>query len=384
MSEEAKTLEQTVGTKARYGGDFVLKEQVTHEAFTHVNASWLTKCKTFESMLKDAREFAERCEDIIGVGMKGVKFFGGEAKFGGKSYEIAPDALGQFCYYGEVPARYMTKLMELGNFGLFDANMNAGMLRASEDREAFMRTYKNGERRFLRAVLSDQYAVINNLPVIETLAELIPGGRVSHLRWDGDTFRANILIPDTMRTENDSDYGGGISVLNNETGRYPYLQRPFLFRAICFNGNVWDRADGFEFTRYHKGTIDWNDFREGVTLNLARQIPLVHENIMKVLALKDIGIRSDEQRQAIVHIGDVNRMSNKLCQAWHEGVKAEGWNSAFGLVQGLTRAAQLQTLTSQELMETLSTRLIEGNWDRLLSSARGVDESTVEKVLVLS
>ena len=235
--------------------------------------------------------------------------------------------------------------------------------------------------------------LLNNLPVIETLAQLIPGGRVSHLAYDGDTLRANILIPDTLRKEDDSDYGGGISVLNNETGRYPYVQRPFVFRSICFNGNVWDRADGIEVRKYHKGDINWNDFREAIVLNLQRQIPLVHENIAKVLGLKNIPLSEMEIQQAIVTVGERERMTNKLCQAWHEGFKTEAANtkpgsksvllSAFGVVQGLTRAAQVGNLEGQEMMETLSAKLVDGNWDRLMTAARMTDADKVQKVLAL-
>ena len=233
---------------------------------------------------------------------------------------------------------------------------------------------------------------------------------MSHLSYNGDTFRANILIPDTVRKESDSDYGGGIGVLNNETGEFTYRQRPFVFRAICFNGNIWDRADGFEFNRRHIGTIDWAEFRKVMIMNLQEQIPLVQKNIEKVLALKGIPITQQEIEGTIVYLGKRQTMTDKQVRGWYDCFKVELQDaydkvegsfalkeqstidraannlndviSPFGIVQGLTRSAREGSLEAQEMMEAYSARLIDENWDKVLSAVRATtDQEKVEKVL---
>ncbi len=76
------------------------------------------------------------------------------------------------------------------------------------------------------------------------MRKLIPGGRLSHWRGDADTLWGNVLIPDTIRQESDSDYGGMVSIGNSEIRERRITSRPSVFRAICFNGCIWDREAG--------------------------------------------------------------------------------------------------------------------------------------------
>ena len=243
----------------------------------------------------------------------------------------------------------------------------------------------------LRAILSSRYGVINNLPLIETLSDIIPGGRVSHLFYNGDTLRANILVPDSIRQESDSDYGGGLSVMNNETGQLPMSSRPFVFRAICFNGNIWDRADGTEYSRKHLGDIDWTDLRKKLILNVQTQIPLALESIQRVLNLKGIPVSEEDIRKAIVYIAKREGITQTAAKDWYASYRIELASastakeivSAFGVVQGLTRSAQNQEIGLQELMETLSGKLVDSNWDKLFTVSRNeVSQEEIEKVLL--
>jgi len=396
---ENKTLAEKAGKKDSYEGDFVLESQKTHEAFTHVNEDWLKKSPTFEQVLKQGKEYQERFEDIDGKTLGALSSSEGRLSFGklGKStggIHLTDHAASQLGTALDIPGRYLRTLLDEDK-ELFDHNVNR-RVKSLDSKEAeaekFLRFRKNEDgSRTLRALLTSRYAVINNLPIIETLNDIVPGGRASHLHYDGDTFRANILIPDTLRKEDDSDYGGGISVINNETGRFAYRQRPFVFRAICCNGNVWGRKDGFEFNRRHLGTIDWKEFRKSVILNLQKQIPLVQENINKILALKGIPVTEQDIQQAIVYVGRREQLTKGVQIGWYQGFQTElkaaksakDILSAFGLVQGLTRTAQEQPGETQELLETLSARLTDGNWDRTFVAARNAVEADVaKKVLV--
>lgn len=416
LSENAKK-----GQGKQFAGDFVLKEQQTGKGFSHVSQKWLDKTLSFDEMLKKGREFQARCKDIDGLNLHDLQSMYARIRITTLG-EATPTehAHKQMCSFLGLPAEYLSRLSTVDN-ALFDDNFNCAVDRANlarlsydkecavaetnktakperpihMDREVFLRLVedKNGNS-VIRAMLSSKYAVINNLPIIETLADILPGGRVSHLHYDGDTLRANILVPDCLRAEDDSDYGGGISVLNNETGRFMYRSRPFVFRAICMNGNIWDRADGVEFNRRHLGTIDWAEFRKQVVLNVQRQIPLVQANIEKVLALKGLPVTQQEIEQAIVYVGRKERLTLGQTRSWHRGWGTEvslggsadsvvKLHSAFGIVQGLTRGAQEHEFEAREMMETLSARLIDGNWDRVMVAARN-DVSADEAKEVLA
>lgn len=381
---DTKTLSEKAAEKHQgvFAGDFVLNTQKTHEAFTHVNKTWLQKCLTFGQAIKTAQDFQREHKDLEGITVGELVIRNGQVEIPGYGVvSLSDQAVSQLGLRSDVPATYLKKILPVDT-ELFDANVTKGLLRnEATEAETFLRVREkaSGEK-ILRAILSDRYGVINNLPVIETLGDIIPGGRISHLNYDGDTFRANILVPDALRAESDSDYGGGISTLNNETGRFPYRSRPFVFRSICFNGNIWDREDGVEFSRRHLGKLDWNEFRKNAVLNIQRQIPLAVQHIDEVLALKKVPVSQVEIEQAIIYLGRREKLTQELARDWYEGFKVElaaaksskDILSAFGVVQGLTRTAQKdRTLEVQELLETLSAKLIsKTNWDRTLSVAR--------------
>lgn len=381
QAKEKKGNEVTAGDQLRES-----QKNELHQAFTHVNKEWIKQTKTFEELLKEAKEFQSLCKDVGGLELNQLSAKDGKilAQSKNASFTMKPTkhSMTQLCSRLGLPSSYMQSLIEEDQ-GLFDINYNRTkdrlVLNKNPDvnKEVFLRLKTEGETYKLRAVLSSRYAVINNLPVIETLNDIIPGGRVSHQFYNGDTFRANILIPESIRTESDSDYGGGISVLNNETGQLTFRSRPFVFRHVCWNGNIWDKAEGIELTRKHIGNINWKEFRRNLVLNLNEQIPLVQERIDKVLSLKGLPVTEQDIEKAIIYVGQKEKLTQEVMRDWNVGVQQERTqsgkeliNTAFGIVQGLTRSAQRQDIEVQDLMETLSGRLVESKWDRLLSSAK--------------
>lgn len=155
-----------------------------------------------------------------------------------------------------------------------------GFRRRPADKDYLWRTRADGT---LRAVLSTQYAAVDNRWYVETLSRLIPGGRLSHWRGDADTIYGNVLIPDTVREEQDSDYGGMLSVGNSEIGERRVSSLPSVFRAICMNGCIWGREVGKGIKRIHRGTIDLGELYQSIKLNLEAQIPLLPSGIDKLL-----------------------------------------------------------------------------------------------------
>jgi len=393
---DAQALEAKTGPNS---GDAIREYQKDqlHEAFTHVNKGWIKQCETFPSIMKKAQDMQALMKDVGGMKVSDLRADGGllselTAKLG-KQVSVTDHSLRQLGVYADVPGRYLERLLAVKEYDLFDTNVNAGLKRHEKpEKELFLR-FKEGEKSMdLRAILSSRYGVINNAPLIETWADILPEGRCSHLKYDGDTLRMNILVPDTIRQEDDSDYGGGISVLNNETGRFAYRQRPYVFRHICFNGCVYDQFNGKELNRKHLGTIDWKEFRKAVIMNFHRQIPIAQERIEKVLSLKGMPVSEQDIQQAIVYIGQREKFPVQAMQDWYSGFKVElataktpkNVLSTFGLVQGLTRSAQVQeSIDGQEMMEVLSAKLVESKWDKVLTAARSSVESDDAKAILI-
>ena len=120
----------------------------------------------------------------------------------------------------------------------------------------------------IRAIVSERYGVIDNHEAMEIIANSLPSlddALASHIFNDGDDIYGNILLPDHMKSEPDSDYGVGIAFKNSEIRNSTFRISPFLFRAICLNGMIWGRQNSnITVNQKHLGKIDLVELQEQV------------------------------------------------------------------------------------------------------------------------
>ena len=95
-----------------------------------------------------------------------------------------------------------------------------------------------------------------------------------------------MLIPDTIREESDSDYGGMLSIGNSEIGERRISSMPSIFRAICMNGCIWDQTAGKGINQVHRGKIDLDQLFLVIKENLEVQIPLLPQGIERLLGTR--------------------------------------------------------------------------------------------------
>ena len=277
--------------------------------------------------------------------------------------------------------------------GAIDRELCLHMLRrhlkvAGMDKEYMFRTYDDGT---MRTMVSDQYAVIDNGWYLETLQSLFKSmnvqeePRLSHWRGDEDTIYGNLLIPDTVREEPDSDYGGMLSLSNCEIGRRSWSQYPSVFRAICCNGCIWDRESGDIIKRRHRGKIVLDDLRSALLTNLNTQIPLLASGIDQFLAMKDKKVELP-LKNIFATIGMLGKFSfglkgqvNKIVEEFTEH-EMENVN-AFGVVNAITRAGQAYDPSEWVRFDEFAGQLISTNlWDKVTNNAKSVTAKELEKV----
>lgn len=217
--------------------------------------------------------------------------------------------------------------------------------RIDQQKERLFRTWDDGT---LRAVLSDQYIIINNRWLLDAIAEFIPGGVLSHWFGDADEIYGNVLIPDTIREEKDSDFGGMLSIGNSEIGTRRISSRPSVFRAICMNGCIWDQEEGKALNRIHKGKdVDFVELREAIRQNLEEQIPLLPQGIERVLGLRAFGQgdtpTANMMAQAAIDFTLTKEQVSKVWNGYMQEIdllgKEEG-KTAYGFMNSFTRAGQ--------------------------------------------
>jgi hypothetical protein len=258
--------------------------------------------------------------------------------------------------------------------------LNNGKRRVNADKVFRFRTYGD----VLRAMLSSDYAPVDNSWYIETLSELLPNGRVSHWRGNADTIWGNILIPDSIRQEDDSDYGGMVSIGNCEIGIRVVEQYPSLFRAICMNGCIWDQTSGYHLRRVHRGrSLNLDSLRVEMKDNINKQIPLVDSVIINFLRLRERKIEAPLKQVFVLMAEDWKLQKSELPGIVNAFVDFESDNkSAFGMVNAITRFGQ--TLEPARWFEFDNiggaiSKMDEKKWNNFNERAKMVEKEKIEK-----
>lgn len=259
--------------------------------------------------------------------------------------------------------------------------------RVDQDKPRLFRTWTDGT---LRAVLSEQYAIVNNVWFLEVLKKLIPGGLLSHWRGDADTIFGNVLIPDTIREESDSHYGGMLSVGNSEIGLRRILSMPSVFRAICMNGCIWEQEKGVAVNQVHRGEIDHAALEANIAKNLQAQIPLLSDGINQVLGIRQYKMGDVGTLNVIAQFFKDYSLpkshSAKFLGMYsiEEGILGNEVRTAFGLQAALTRLGQEydnETWVKYDQIAGHVAALTPDRWSGMLNRAKTLDSKDIEKSL---
>ncbi len=252
----------------------------------------------------------------------------------------------------------------------------------------------------IRAIVSERYGVIDNHEAMQMVANSLPSldeALASHLFNDGDDIYGNILLPDYMKSEPDSDYGVGIAFKNSEIRNSTFKISPFLFRAICLNGMIWGRMNSeINVNQRHMGKIDLGDLQLQVTQ--AIQVALTQGNDMLTLLGYAKKVKVQNPLATIAQLARDNKMTVEQGKLWHKGYldslhEAKGdvhENTAFGIINGLTRSAQDYNGATREQMETTASLIlapaidsdlqaISKRWGLIDDRAKQLEEKTIKQ-----
>ncbi len=228
----------------------------------------------------------------------------------------------------------------------------------------------------VRAIVSERYGVIDNSEAMEMVANALPSLKdalASHLFNDGDDIYGNILLPDYMKSEPDSDYGVGIAFKNSEIRNSTFRISPFLFRAICLNGMIWGRMNSdINVDQRHMGKIDLDTLQVKVTQVI--KVALTQGNDMLTLLGYAKQVKVTNPVAVIAQLTRDEKMTIEQGKLWHKGYldslhERHGdvhENTAFGIINGLTRSAQDYTGSTREEMETLASKILAPSIDSSL------------------
>lgn len=252
----------------------------------------------------------------------------------------------------------------------------------------------------IRAIVSERYGVIDNHEAMDIIANSLPSlddALASHIFNDGDDVFGNILLPDHMKSEPDSDYGVGIAFKNSEIRNSTFRISPFLFRAICLNGMIWGRQNSnITVNQKHLGEIDLVELQAQV--KVAIKVALSQGNDMLTLMGYAKQVKVNDPLATIALLARDNKMTIEQGKLWHKGYldSLQERNgdvhdkSAFGIINGLTRSAQDYTGATREQMETTASLIlapaidsslqeISKRWGMIGERAKQMGEKTINQ-----
>lgn len=327
----------------------------------------------------------------------------------GKEYVPTTHCLKQMATWMHVPHGFLKSMTQ----PVINANGSVKFERDQQDMEVLLTAFKNGVRnkrvdpekefRFrtytdgtLRAMLSDRYAIIDNVWYLEQLKNIfsdIGGDEPRLFQWRGnaDTLYGSLLLPDTITDENDSDYGGMISLSNCEIGTRRLGQFPALFRSICTNGMIFGLASGSKIHQKHLGDIDLQKLAVRIEANLKTQLPIIKSGVTRFLSMKDrkfdVRLRA-RLSYAFAQLAVDNTLSYgqkgqavSILQEFDQYEKSD--YNMFGMVNAVTRAAQRYGNDEWTRLETIGGDLMEmtdNQWSGFNHRALAMDKKVHDKV----
>ena len=361
----------------------------------NAHKTWIKKCLTFDQAMEAMQRSVEEREDIA-CQVKDVDAVVGDGgdfyiTVDGRNLKPTQWAISQLtARTSEIPLSIISNILARPNFDWEDANICVNIVRnelrrCDKDKNLKIRTYTDGT---LRAVLSDKYQAIDNRWYLETINKIIPDSLFSHWRSDDDTIYGNVLIPNSFIDygEDDSDYGGMVSIGNCEIGNRKMSQIPSVFRSICMNGCIWDKVSGMDFSRKHIGKINFSDLSDKIRKNIEQQLPLVPDIVRQFLSTKGMEA-TGSMKKILAGVCNEFSMTKKQSQEVLSQYVAHEMadKNMFGVINSITRAGQKFDNVVWNKFDHIAGELAnttESKWKSSVDYYNSLPDKFVEEVFV--
>lgn len=396
-----------VGSEAtKQAGSFVYTSQgtATEQGFSHVSKYWYPKTMSYEQGLEQLETGKALTEDLMAT----VKEMVPTVENGscvlrykdGRTFRPTEHCVSQMGNWADTGTWFVMSLLrnpednkgnqlysrDAGDAATLAMALTNGFRRLDPNKKFLFRTRKDGT---LRAMLTERYAIVDNRWFVERLRQFIPGGRLSHWKGDSDTIYGNVLIPDTIREEKDSDYGGMLSVGNSEIGERRVSSLPSIFRAICMNGCIWGQTKGEGIRQVHRGKINLESLALEIKENLNKQIPLLPQGIDKFLNTRSYAWDGASAKVVIAQLSKDYTFSKKQATATllayneERAVTPDLATTLFGVTNAVTRAAQKFSPAEWVKFDEVGGRLAnmkKDEFNHMITKAKHLKEKEVEDV----
>ena len=261
---------------------------------------------------------------------------------------------------------------------------------ANEGKKRMLRFRHDDGENSIRSILTESYNCISHLFLAEQLRKYCghKDTLISHFAESkfetsgGDFCKFNAIIPDSMRVEEDSEYGGMIGVVNGEVGNARFKVMPSIFRSICINGCIWGSTsqEKFKISQVHKGQTDLEELGYKIGYNCSRAIPLLPvagDDLLrtKILSCEIVG----QEQQILLSLARKLQLGNEQKRNLLGAHNEEMLSGAFGVINAFTRYAKELGQEQQTEVETFAGGLVESwnskanAWELVQKNAEKID-----------
>lgn len=222
----------------------------------------------------------------------------------------------------------------------------------------------------VRAVLTDRYACLDNVEMLEMTkevidhadrpVEIVQSGRYYSMN-DGcqrDEMAIRIIVRNVEPAGEDTPYGLGVLIRNGETGGSASEVRPLIMRHSCHNSIVFktdEEGESLGLRLPHRGQKETKSILLAAAIQEALPIASAGLNRFLQTKMKEIDLGA-----AIDKLGDEYGWGQEMQMA--VAVGSEGHSSLYGLINGITYSAheleidQSARLDLESMAATLVTR----------------------------
>jgi len=306
-------------------------------------------------LVEHVRSISQRRSDHGGIVLGNTRVNeDGTWRYNGEAGRLSRHALAQLCARlelpegGTVPASYLARCPA----PLVADNLNHWLDRPErQQQEVFVRTEQSpdSDAPRVRAVLSNRYAIVDHLPLLETLDGLLPEHGLQVRAWslDDEQLTLRLHVPGDHPASLDDPLRIGLHLSNSEIGLGRISITALITRLVCTNGLVVKVADLGGIHRKHVG-------RAGESL-----ADVVRAAIPRVLT------EADEAARRFVHLRQVpvpepleqfvarTAAGAELPEAvGREALSLVEGDSLFDVVNAFTRLAQRFPVAERVRIET--------------------------------
>lgn len=244
-----------------------------------------------------------------------------------------------FCLKLDLPSGYMNRLIDHDkktpyeinrDLKVFGENVQRGIETLKEDNKILFRTFRHDNQNKIRAVFSDKYNVIDNLPLLKNLE------KYDHDKLETESFNVTsdfldirFKMPHLQTSlgklpEHEVRFGVSDDIVmpaihfrNSETGKSKIQVSFVVYRLVCTNGMV-NTKDHFKVVnKKHMGDYDINEVNDKISHVTSRVEEMFGQYVDHMLNAKNIKVNPTEIFQSVgKRVGVTGKMLDVVNNNW--------------------------------------------------------------------